>query len=154
MTVHLENPLGPKTTGVGLERGDDLVPAVLDVAVALIVVYDREGGIVGFSRSCEEATGYSYEEVSGLPLWGLLLAPEEVEAVKAEFGSLKQGETSSQITNYWVTKDGSRLLINWRYGPGGLDWVCAAWLALASTTSNKGRRPAPIAERTRYQVCA
>lgn len=96
------------------ERGRDLVAAVLDTAGALIVVLDNEGRIVSFNRSCEEATGYTFDEVRGRPPWDFLLTPEEVEPVKAVFNSLKQGELPSQFRNYWLTKDGDRRLIDWR----------------------------------------
>ena len=95
------------------ERGYDLVAALLDTAGALIVVLDREGAIVSFNPTCEEATGYAFDQVRGRFPWDFLLIPEEVESVKGVFGSLKQGEIPSQFTNYWVTKDGSRRLINW-----------------------------------------
>ena len=112
MTVNSASPLESNIVrGEGL---DDLVAAVLDTAGALIVVFDREGRIVSFNRCCEEATGYTFEEVRGRSLWDLLLAPEEAETVKASFGSLQQGKSPSQISTSWVAKDGSRRLINWR----------------------------------------
>ena len=114
MAVHSKNPPEPRTMTVDGERGDDLVAAVLDTAGALIVVLDREGGIVSFNRACEETTGYTFEEVRGRSLWDFLLVPEEVGPVRTVFSSLKQGELPSQFRNYWVTRDGQRRLIDWR----------------------------------------
>jgi PAS domain S-box-containing protein len=99
---------------VNNDRNDDIVAAVLDAAGALIVLFDGEGRIVSFNRACEETTGYAFDEVRGRSLWDFLLAPEEVETVKAVFDSLKQGEPPAQFRSRWVSKDGTRLLVDWR----------------------------------------
>jgi len=91
----------------------DFISAVLDVAGALVVVLDPQGRIVRFNRACEEAAGYSFEEVQGRRVWEMLLIPEEVEPVKAVFESLRSGQFPNKYENYWVAKDGSRRLIAW-----------------------------------------
>jgi two-component system, cell cycle sensor histidine kinase and response regulator CckA len=112
MAIHLEDPTAPGPAPLDKER--HLMAAVLDTAGALIVVLDCAGRIVRFNRACELTTGYTFDEVRGRPFWDFLFVAEEVEQAKAAFGSLKVGEPPSQISNYWITKDASRRLIDWR----------------------------------------
>ena len=114
MATHSKNPSELKAVSGDGEGGGDLVAAVLETAGAFIVVLDCEGRIIRFNRACEEGTGYKFDEVRGRTLWDFLLVPDEVEAVKRVFNSLKQGEIPSQFKNYWVKKDGERRLIDWR----------------------------------------
>lgn len=93
------------------ERG--FTSAVLDTVGALVVILDGEGRIVRFNRTCQETTGYSFDEVKGRCFWDLFLIPEEVEPVKAVFEELRTGQFPNEYENYWVTKDGSRRLIAW-----------------------------------------
>ena len=92
----------------------DVVAALLDTAGALIVVLDREGAIVSFNRACEETTGYTLDEVRGRPLWDFLAEPEEIGTFKEAHASLKRTGLPTQFRNFWVAKDGSRRLIDWR----------------------------------------
>jgi PAS domain S-box-containing protein len=90
----------------------DFISAVLDTAGALVVVLDHQGRIVRFNRACERTTGYAFEEVRGRPLWDLFLIPEEVESVRAVFDELRAGQFPNEHENYWMTRDGRRL-ISW-----------------------------------------
>ncbi len=96
-----------------LKKERDFILAVLNTVDALVVVLDRHGSIVSFNRACEIATGYSFDEVKGKKVWDVLIVPEEVEPVKRVFASLKAGMFPSRFENYWVAKDGRRLLISW-----------------------------------------
>lgn len=96
-----------------LEDERNFASAVLDTIGALVVVLDREGRIVRFNRACEEATGYTFDEVRGRPFFEFLLVPEEVEPVRSVFADLKAGNFPSRYENYWVAKDGTRRLIAW-----------------------------------------
>jgi PAS domain S-box-containing protein len=87
--------------------------ALVDTVRALVVVLDREGRIVRFNKVCQEATGYSFDEVRGRRIWEFLLVPEEAEQVKRVFRRLKAGQFPNQFENYWVTKTGERRLISW-----------------------------------------
>jgi two-component system CheB/CheR fusion protein len=92
----------------------DLSATLLDLSGALIVMRDPDGAITGFNAACQEASGYSFEEVKNRQLWGFLLAPEEVEQAKALFASFREGrETVASYENCWVRKDGSRRVIAW-----------------------------------------
>ena len=96
-----------------LRRERDFTSAILDTAGVLIVVLDRQGKIVRFNRTCEETTGYSFEEVHNQCVWDLFVMPEEVELVKGVFEELQAGLFPNEAENYWVTKEGHRRLISW-----------------------------------------
>jgi PAS domain S-box-containing protein len=87
--------------------------AVLETAGALVVVLDNEGRIKTFNRTCEEITGYKDEEVIDRPLWELLIPPEELSGVREAWESIWAGDFPNRHENHWVSKDGSRRLIEW-----------------------------------------
>jgi len=96
-----------------LEKERNFVSAVLDTAGALVIVLDRQGRIVRFNRACESITGYTFHDVQGKHLWDLLIAPHEIETVKALFGDLQRDRFPSENECYWVTRDGRWRLIAW-----------------------------------------
>ena len=102
-----------RQTQEALEKERGFVSAILDTAAALVVVLDTEGRIVRFNHACENATGYTFDEVKGKILWELFILPEEVDPVRGVFGKLKGGKFPNEFENYWMTKDGSRRLIAW-----------------------------------------
>ncbi|MDX1486656.1 MAG: PAS domain S-box protein [Acidiferrobacterales bacterium] len=96
-----------------LRTENELFWTILDVVGALVVVLDREGRIVFFNRACERATGYSANELKGIPFWDRLLMEQEVQSIKAVFAQLKAGHFPNEHENYWVAKDGTRRWIRW-----------------------------------------
>ena len=96
-----------------LYRQPAFVSELLRTVGALVVVLDRQGRIVSFNRACEEATGYSKVEVKGKYVWDFLLVPDEVGPVKAIFTQLQTGRFPNAHENYWLSRDGSRMLIHW-----------------------------------------
>ena len=98
-----------------LREERNFVNAVLQTTGGLIVGLDLEGRIQIFNHACEKTTGYAFEEVRGRPFWDFLLAPEEVEQVKAVFKGIVDGSipAESENENYWVAKDGDRHFIRW-----------------------------------------
>ena len=96
-----------------LEWERDFISAVLDTVDALVLVLDKTGRIVRFNCSCEKATGYSFAEVKGKFVWDILIPPEEVERVKSVFARLSAGLFPSSHENYWIAKNGRRVLIAW-----------------------------------------
>ena len=96
-----------------LRKERDFISAVLSVAGALVCVIDREGRLVRFNKACEEASGYTSEEIVGQFFWRNLLLPEEAEEVRAVFADLRSGSFPNEHENHWVRKDGGRRLIRW-----------------------------------------
>lgn len=91
--------------------------AVLDTAGDLIVVYDRQGRVVRFNRTCERVTGYKFAEVKSQYAWEVACAPEEAEKIQAFFRNLQRGqrlpEVSERFESCWLARNGRRHLINW-----------------------------------------
>jgi PAS domain S-box-containing protein len=96
-----------------LEQERDFIAATLDTIGALIIVLDAQGRISRFNRTCEQVTGYSFEEVRDKLFWDIFLINEEVEPVKAVFASLQSGHFPVSHENYWLTRQGDRRLIAW-----------------------------------------
>jgi rsbT co-antagonist protein RsbR len=92
----------------------DVVNAVLENEGFLVVVLDPEGRICRFNRGCENATGYTQEELLGKRFWDYLVMKEELGPVQATFKQLKAGHFPNSLDNYWLTKDGNKRLIAWR----------------------------------------
>jgi two-component system, chemotaxis family, CheB/CheR fusion protein len=96
-----------------LQKEHNFVSAILNAAKGLlVVVLDSEGRIVHFNRSCQELSGYSFEEAKGRRVWDFLLVPEEIAGVKATFENVLGG-TPNQYENHWLTKDGRSVLTSW-----------------------------------------
>lgn len=87
--------------------------AVLAAANALVVVLDTNGKIKRFNTACEKVTGYTFEEMHDRYVWDFLLTDEEIEPVKEVFRNLADTALPSRFTNNWVTRDGSKRLIDW-----------------------------------------
>jgi PAS domain S-box-containing protein len=96
-----------------VREAHDFLSAVLDTAGALVIVIDRDGHTVRLNQTAERLTGYSLAEVKARPFWDVFLLPEETEAVRRVFSSLRAGQFPAEYENYWVTKDGRRRWIAW-----------------------------------------
>ncbi len=120
-----------KRTEEALRREGNWASAIIETVASPIVVLDRDGRIVSFNRACEEATGYTFQEVHGRRVWDFLLIPEEADEVRQVFAALAGGDFPSQHENYWLGKDGRRRLISWSNTTvcdpqGNVEYVLAA----------------------------
>jgi len=93
------------------ERG--FSSAVLDTAGALIVVLDAQGRITRFNRACEQLTGCPAADVLGRVFWDFLIPPEEMPGVMETWDSLNARDFPNRHENHWLTRDGTRRLIDW-----------------------------------------
>jgi PAS domain S-box-containing protein len=112
-----------KKTEESLKQERDFTSAVLDTVGSMVLVLDRGGGIIRFNRTCEEVSGYAFEEVRGRHVWDFLIPPEGVEESRRTFGKLTSGALPAKYENYWTARDGRRKLISWSdtalYAPDG-----------------------------------
>jgi PAS domain S-box-containing protein len=102
-----------KTIEVNLAHERDFIATVLNTVGALVIVLDTQGRIVRFNRTCEQTTGYSFDEVRHRYFWDLFLLPEEIAPVKATFAALQAGHFPNTFENHWKTRTGERYLIAW-----------------------------------------
>lgn len=91
----------------------EFIKAVLNTADVLVVVLDPQGRVIFFNKKCENLTGYSAEEVKGIPYWDIFIKRDELNGVKDDFFNLASGEMASQHENYWICSDGRLRLISW-----------------------------------------
>lgn len=88
--------------------------AVLDTVAALIVMFDRDGRIVRFNRSCEVLSGYSSVEAAGKIIWELLLPENEHTAMQTRLELFEQGQRPANYQNHWLNRNGKASVIEWR----------------------------------------
>jgi PAS domain S-box-containing protein len=96
-----------------LKQERNLISAVLDTAITLVIVLDSQGKIIRCNQACEQITGYSLDEVRNRYFWNFFLLPEEVEPIKTYFQQLTSRQDFKEYEHYWLTKDGKRRLITW-----------------------------------------
>ncbi|MEH2284299.1 MAG: PAS domain S-box protein [Nostoc sp.] len=94
-----------------LER--NFVSAVLNLTDALVIVLDFQGKVVRFNHTCEQATGYAFDEVKGRFVWDVLLLPETTKCIKDIFQNLADREFPQRYETCLVTKDNNCRLISW-----------------------------------------
>ncbi len=102
-----------KQAEIQLQQERDFSKAVINTVGALVAILDRQGVIVGFNRTCEQVTGYSFAEIKGKSVWDFLIPSEEKTTAKAVFERLLGGQVPNQYENCWIAKDGSKNLIAW-----------------------------------------
>ncbi|MGD8558992.1 MAG: PAS domain S-box protein, partial [Gammaproteobacteria bacterium] len=73
LNENLEQIVEQRTEELQDER--NFIDTVLQIQGALVIVLDRNGCIVRFNRACEETSGYSFDEVSGKPVWNFVIPP-------------------------------------------------------------------------------
>lgn len=86
---------------------------LLNAAGSLIVVFDRQGKVQRFNRTCENTTGYTETEVKGHCVWDFLLTAEERTATRGIFRQLASGQTNRYYESTWLDKTGGRHVIAW-----------------------------------------
>jgi PAS domain S-box-containing protein len=103
-----------KNAEQSLKKERDFNYEVLYWTDSLVIVIDLNGFIITFNRASENLSGYRFEELQYKPFWDILLAPEEREGVKSAIRDVIDKGIPDKFQNMWVTKDGSKRLINWR----------------------------------------
>lgn len=105
-----------KRSEEALRRERDFTNAIISAAGSLIVVLDRKGRIVRFNKTCEELTGYTFEQVKSHQIWEFFLLAKDIESCKTYFNNLVAMKNSPQrYENYWVTKNNMLRLIDWSH---------------------------------------
>lgn len=100
-------------TELELTHERNFVSAILGVAGALIVVIDLQGRIVRCNQACESITGYEFAEIAHKYFWDITTAPDQIDRIKEIFQQVQNFQSPYQLENYWLTKNGDRLLITW-----------------------------------------
>ncbi len=98
-----------------VEHERDFIVTVMDTVSSFVVVYDATGHIIRFNRACEQATGYTFDEMQGKLAWELLVPPDDVSTVQSLFTRRTDFTTVEQLECTWVTQAGEQRLITWSY---------------------------------------
>lgn len=96
-----------------LLRESNISIEVLNIVDAVILVMDKDGRIVLFNKAAESLTGFKFEDIEYKFPWDLFIPYEEVDRVKNVFSQLTAGNYPNKHTNYWLTKDKNKRLIDW-----------------------------------------
>jgi diguanylate cyclase (GGDEF)-like protein/PAS domain S-box-containing protein len=96
-----------------LQAEHDFVDAIVNVAGSLVVVFDKDGRIVRFNKTCEEKTGYTYAEVAGQKFWDVFLPEDERAAAEAYYRDLRPSSFPDQFEHRWIRSDGVELCVDW-----------------------------------------
>ena len=92
----------------------DFVSAILDTAPSLIMVLDSEARLVRFNRACEALSGWTVDEVAGLPIWEApFVGDEERERFRSGFPRLLEATSPAPTEATWMSKSGGRHLTAW-----------------------------------------
>jgi PAS domain S-box-containing protein len=96
---------------------ESFVDALVETSHDLVCVLDRNGVIVRFNHVCEEATGWSADEVVGRDARDFVIPPDEAPSFGEFLAEVwRTGLPSPQI-GHWLRRDGSRLPVAWANRP-------------------------------------
>ncbi len=98
-----------------VQRERDFSNNIIDTAGAVIIALDAEGRVVRFNPAGEHLTGFSAEELRGLPYWTKVLPPERQQAAGAEFGEIISRGLDREAEAVWTTAGGEEVTIAWRW---------------------------------------
>lgn len=85
---------------------------VLDLMLDAVCVVDRDGRFLYVSAASEQVFGYTPEEMVGRTVWDIV-HPEDQDLTRAQAERVMSGNSSSQIENRYIRKDGSVVHIMW-----------------------------------------
>ena len=99
-----------------LKAERDFSTAIIDVAQAMVIVFDTKGTIIRFNRASERVTGFSEQEAVGRNLFDLFmgsLGAESIQRGKKIFAEMLGGTQTIYYESHWQKKDGSPITITW-----------------------------------------
>ena len=97
----------------GLLSVSNVAIEVLDIVDAIILIMNKQGTIVFFNNAAQSMTGYSACEVENKTPWELFVPAEEIKGVEEVFHQLTAGHFPNKYSNYWITKDKGKRLLDW-----------------------------------------
>ncbi len=109
----LEQRVQQRTDELTKER--DKAQKYLDIAGAIIVVFDKNENVTLINRKGAVVLGYTEKEIIGKNWFDIFIPEHEIASAKAEFLRLIDGKARSlkSSANIIVTRDGQELLIEW-----------------------------------------
>jgi PAS domain S-box-containing protein len=97
--------------------GGAFATILAETTKSLVCVLDRDGRILFFNDACEQATGFSRDEVLGRDACEFVIPPEESTAFREVLAYVWRTGLASPQVGHWRTKDGGRRLVAWSNKP-------------------------------------
>ena len=91
----------------------DFIRTVLNDLETALFVFDAQGRITYFNRTCELETGYSFSEIRGKGLWELLPEGAERDSIRSWVLQLERGKFPAEVEHEWRTKPGGKIRQAW-----------------------------------------
>lgn len=108
---------GPITTAAATSTELAIVDALVETSHSLVCVFAPDGRILRFNRQCEEATGYTADDVIGVNACDLVIPAEERDNFQRFLEQIWETRRPSPQVGQWVAKDQSRVLVAWSNRP-------------------------------------
>ena len=96
-----------------LQAEHGTLATLLQASDSLMIVMDPAGNIVRINRACEQASGFSNDEVHGRSAWGVLAAPEDVRRTQGMLHKVTTVHGPLGFETDLMTKRGERRRIRW-----------------------------------------
>jgi len=100
---------------------------ILETVQALVVVLNRDGGIVHLNKTAEERLAIKLSEVINKPFWQVWVPPHKIELAIKHFQEILDSSKSGSVEKELWAKDGRKLLVVWSYDlireDGEIKWV-------------------------------
>ncbi len=110
------------TTTVARIRAEDMLAeerrrsaGILQIADAIVLVLDKEGGIQHINQAGERVTGFLLAEIEGRRIGDVLPVPEEANLFQDLFEKLANGNAAVEYESFLLTKHSKRRRIAWSY---------------------------------------
>src|SRR4051812_10876538 len=91
----------------------DFATTLVEITQALVCVFDREGRILQFNSACEDATGFTADEVCGRSACDFVIPPDQRDEFTAMLEHVWASGEPFPVRAQWLTKDGGRRDIEW-----------------------------------------
>jgi PAS domain S-box-containing protein len=121
----------------------------LETVKAMVLLLDAEGRIVEANRTCQQLTGFKFEEIRGRHLWKAFPSAQELELFQTVFPQLLQEGNPVQYESCVLTKALEWRQIAWscsviRDNTGAIDAILATGIDL----TEQRHAEAKLSERT------
>jgi PAS domain S-box-containing protein len=125
-----------------LQAERDWTRAVIETASSMIVVTTGDGTVIAANRATTDLTGYAEEELTGRPLWSVLVPPEQQESVAAAFSDTAVVPTTGELM--LVTRDGGHRVVEYATSTHRDSSDAAAYHVLSATDVTVARENAGL----------
>lgn len=96
-----------------LQKVNQELGLFFELSIDLLAITDEHGVFTRLSKSWEDATGYTCEELMSKPFVYFVVEEDVAKTVK-EDNSIQAGNTTIDFVNRYTRKDGGTVTLEWR----------------------------------------